>query len=165
MNVDGSQFRDVWLVCPKCEWHNGFDLGLEWAEYVVKQLKDREISLQRIGELVDELRTWQGTTAEFFASNQDVSSGPLAWIGRISLPTLLAVLTFMYLIYSGQRNAAMTREQIHLTQEQIQIAEQAEAKPEPQVLTQEDIRLLATELHRLQQTIQIMPPPSGRRRR
>lgn len=108
VRIAPGQIRNLWLACPKCSWLNGFDIDLGWAKYVVEELEARRLSLERLEQLLDDLKDESVTTEEFLDRNPDVA-GPIAWLARISLPTLVAILTLIYMVYSGERSAPRRR--------------------------------------------------------
>lgn len=153
VRIAPGQIRNLWLACPKCSWLNGFDIDLGWAKYVVEELEARRLSLERLEQLLDDLKDESVTTEEFLDRNPDVA-GPIAWLARISLPTLVAILTLIYMVYSGERSARLAEEQTKLAKEQQRVA-----RSDPEVMTPQDVERIARRLHELQEAVQVKPPP------
>ncbi|HET6865665.1 MAG TPA: hypothetical protein VFH80_07070, partial [Solirubrobacteraceae bacterium] len=160
-NVQEHFLLNIWLDCPGCSWLNGMDIDLAWAKYVVSELQERKLSLERVEELLTELREWRGSVDGFIARNPDISNGPMFWLAKISLGTLIAILALLYSIYSTHQSDEIARQSLRVEQEQLHAAGR---QPEA-VLTPAEIQQLATELHRLQEEVRIKPPPSPPRRR
>lgn len=155
VKVPQGQIRGIWLTCTKCSWLNGFDVDLTWARYVVEQLEERKLTLARLHELLDDLKEGPGAD-EFLARNADVAQGPIGWLAKISVPTLVAILTLLYFIYSGERTHETTREQLKVQKEQLEVQRDAQKS---KTLTPEDIREIAQRLHELQEGVRLKPPP------
>ena len=159
--VDPHSISDIWFQCPKCSWFNGMDISLGWAEYVIKKLEERKLSLERIEQLLDEIQNLDGPVEEFFERNKDV--GPvLKWLGKINLATVAAILTLLYMIYAQQQNVDAAKQGLSVARQQLTVAEKQQA---PRALSPADIQRIATELHRLQGEIQIKRPPKPPSRR
>jgi phage FluMu protein Com len=158
LNIAEGQIQNLWLTCPKCRWLNGFDIDLGWARYVVRELEDRKLSLERIEQLLADLRDESATPEQFLAQNPDVAHGPIGWLARISLTAVITVLTLLYAIYSGERSAQIVREQARVAKEQVELQRKA-AGGKGDALSLRDIENIAQRLHDLQQTVQIKPPP------
>jgi hypothetical protein len=124
----------------------------------VEQLEDRKVSLARIEQLLGDLRAESATTEQFLARNSDLADGPIGWLARISLGTLLAVLALVFTVYSSERSARTAEEQLRVAEEQVELQRDA-LRGEAQALTPEDVQRIARRLHELQQEVQIKPPP------
>jgi hypothetical protein len=151
--LEPNTIQDVWFPCPKCKWLNGMDVGLGWAKYVVDELTRRNLSLERIERLLEDVKAHQGSLEELIERNRDV--GPiLGWLSRINLATLIAFLALVYTVYSSERGQRIAQDQLDATRQEA---------TQQQQLSAEDIERLARELHRLQQEVQIKPPKSSGR--
>jgi hypothetical protein len=126
------------------------DFGLEWATYVVGELEARQLSLERLRELIDDLKEHKGTADDFISANPEIGAAALSWLAN--LQTLLAILTLLYAIYLGQRTLNVADQQLDVAEHQLDLARRQSA---PRALTADEIRRLAAELHRLQQAVQI----------
>jgi hypothetical protein len=157
--VDPGQIRNLWFTCGKCGWLNGMDIDLGWAQYVIEELETRRLSLERLERLIEDVKTHRGPVDELVERNSDV--GPwLRWVARIGVPALLTLLTLLYTIYSTQQSHQVAEEQLDVAREQLEVSRD---QAQPRALTPEDLRRLADELHRLQEEIQIKPPPRSPR--
>ena len=164
--VEQGQIVNLWIECHKCKWLNGFDMDLGWARYVIDELKARELSLERIAALIRDLKDHDGTSAtDFLARNPDVAE-PVAWIARISPALLLTLLTLIYAILSGERDAHIAESQLKIGEQQVEIARQD--AEDHQITAGPDggrrPRRIATELHALQAAAQLKPPPPSPRK-
>jgi hypothetical protein len=169
LKLGDGQVRNLWLTCPGCSWINGVDVDLGWAQYVADELQERKLSIQRIEELVlelkEELKEGQDTAEAFLKRNPDVAKGPVGWMARISLAAVLTILSLLLTIYYGQHQTDLAQEQVDLAREQLKLAqdESPAAEHDPPVLTAQDIKRLVKELHALQVEIQQKPPPKSTR--
>jgi hypothetical protein len=156
MNVLEGRIRDLWLTCPGCGWINGFDLDLGWARYVVTELRALKLSQERIEALLEEARQWQGSADEFFKRNPAVAGGVLHWLSRIDWVLVVALLTFFHDLYATDiRDPEPPR---------VEVTVQQPATPPPR-MSDEDVRRLAAEVHRLQEeVVRAKPPPPPPRR-
>jgi hypothetical protein len=162
VNIDPGQIANLWLTCSSCLWLNGFDVDLGWATYVVRELQARRLSIERVQELVAELRDWRDSTEAFLTRNPDVAGGALRWFAQLLTPqALLALLTLLATILIGKATVDATRDQAEAAREQVEIAKQQGTA----ALTAEDVRRLAAELHRLQEEVRVKPPPQPPRKR
>lgn len=168
VNIDQGRIANLWLTCPRCSWLNGFDLDLGWATYVLRELQARRLSVERVQELVAELRDWRDSTEAFsaeafLARNPDVAGGTLSWLAQVLTPqALLALLTLLVMILIGKPTVDASRDQAAAAREQVEIARQQGTA----ALTAEDVRRLAAELHRLQEeVVRVRPPPQPPRKR
>jgi phage FluMu protein Com len=154
--VDPGTVRDLWVVCPKCKWINGLDLGLAWAEHVVKLLTEREFSLERLREIAKDAHNPDISNDEFAARTTD--AGPaVSWLRKISVPLLVSILTLLATVYFGIQ-------QLDIAEQTLKASERATQRPlAPRQATYDDVVRLARELHRLQGEIRLRPPPRSTR--
>ena len=151
--------QNLWLRCVKCGWFNGMDIDLGWAQFVVNELEQRRLSLERIEQILEDIKTNQGSAEDIVKRNPDLGK-PGAWIAKISVATLVAVLTLFYVIWSSERSLDVAREGVDVAKEQLEVAKR-QATPRP--LSVQEIRQIAEDLHGLQQDIQLGPPKSSGR--
>jgi phage FluMu protein Com len=157
--MDPHSVTDVWFKCPKCGWLNGMDISLGWAKYVIKELEEHKLSLQRIEQLLDDIKGFEGPVEDYVGRNSDI--GPaLGWLGRISIGTIVAILSLLYVVYAQQQNLDVAKEGLEVAKQQLTVA-QKQVVPAP--MSSEEIVQIARELHRLQSEVRIKPPKSSKR--
>lgn len=155
LRVAPHSVLDVWFTCPKCQWLNGMDISLGWAKYVVEQLEQRKLTLERIEQLIDDLRSFDGTVDGFVERNSDV--GPvLGWLSKLSPATIIAILTLLYMVYAQQQNLEAAKEGLSVVRQQLTVAQKGAV---PDSLSPQQILEIAEALHRLQGEIQTKRPP------
>lgn len=170
VDSDNTSIFNVWITCPKCNWLNGMDLDLAWAQYVIEQLQMHLAKSTQLRDLLEELQSAEAPPEEVLERYPDL---PLAvsWLARISPATLIAILTLLIGIYYGEqglRVAAQSRD-IAAREEARELRESRDdavrGPDRPQAsLSSADIDRIARALHELQRKIEVRPPGPQRAR-
>lgn len=152
VNQAPHSMENLWLTCQDCGWLNGLDMDLGWAEYVMKALLRRKLSLKRIQEIAKDAQD-VGLSDEEFADRTADAGPALLWLRKISVPLLVMVLTLLVGVYYNQR-------ELDVSEKALQVAEQAahstgKRSPTRRQAKPADVQRLVRELHRLQREIRL----------
>jgi hypothetical protein len=94
-----------------------------------------------------------------------LSSLQSSWLSKLSLATIIAILTLLYMVYAQQQNLEAAKEGLDVARRQLTVAQKSAV---PDSLSPQQILEIAESLHRLQGEIQTKrppPPPSKTRAR
>ena len=162
VGVEDQQIANIWIQCPKCQWINGTDMSLAWAQYAIEQLHAAKLSRERVAELREELINLKGSVDEFLDRNPDIA--PAArWLVKINAAVLLAVLTLLHSVYSDAASRRIAKDALDAAR-QPRPAQVQDTQPRP--LTPDEVHRIAVELHRLQSEVELRrPKSSGRHKR